>query len=404
MTEPRNRSRRDFLKTALTGAGLGFAGAFAATPALARQQAEGKAAADRVPRKTLGTTGQTIPILLQGCAMTFDPKYDKILHRGFQEGVDYLDTALMYANGESHRTIAPFLKQVGRDKVWVTTKGPSNGATVERYTRDLDTCLEQLDTDYADLYFMHEVDDPKYLDPEYLAMGDRMRKSGKTRFFGFSCHGKQMVECMDKAAGVKGIDVIMFRYNFARYGDLELNKVIDKCKAADIGLIAMKTQNSVPDDQKHVRHWVSENFTLGQAKLKSVWADDRIDSAVSHMNNTTIHAENIAAAKSPIQLSMAEFQQLQRIATSSAHLACQGCTHICEPLIDAPVQVGASLRYLMYHECYGEPDRARELYAALRPEERTCEGVDFRAATAACPQKIDIAARLATAREKLAVV
>lgn len=312
------RSRRDFIRTALTGAGLTFTGAFAlsaATEDEARKQAEGTAPSAKVPRRVLGKTGQEVPILLQGCAMKFDPKYDKILHRGFEEGVDYLDTALMYANGESHRTIAPFLKQVGRDKVWITSKGPSEGADVARYTRDLDTCLAQLETDHLDLYFMHEVDELKYLDPEYIKMGERMRASGKTRFFGFSCHGSRMVECMNKAADAGGIDVIMFRYNFARYGDLELNKAVDKCKKAGIGLIAMKTQNSVPGDIPAVVHWQSKNFTLGQAKLKSVWADERIDAAVSHMDNTTKHAENIAAAKSPVQLSMHEFQQLQRIAT-----------------------------------------------------------------------------------------
>ena len=61
------------------------------------------------------------------------------------------------------------------------------------------------------------------------------------------------------------------------------------------------------------------------------------------------------------------------------------------------------LRYLMYHECYGETARARERYARLSPEQRAFDGVDFSAATAACPQGIDIAARLRVARVKLEV-
>jgi len=401
------RSRRDFLRTAITGAGLTFTGAFAlsaATEDEARKQAESTPASARVPRKTLGNTGAEIPILLQGCAMTFDKKYDKILHRGFEEGVDYLDTALMYADGESHRTIAPFIKQVTREKLWITSKGPSEGATVESYTKNLDTCLQQLETDHLDLYFMHEVDDPKYFDPEYIQMGEKMRKSGKTRFFGFSCHGNLMVECMNKAADAGGIDVIMFRYNFARYGDLALNKVVDKCRKAGIGLIAMKTQNSVPGDQKEVVEFQSKNFTLGQAKLKAVWADERIAAAVSHMDNTTKHAENIEAAKSPVQLSMHEFQQLQRIATASAHLSCQGCSHICESRLDAPVKVADALRYLMYHECYNDSARAQRLYGRLTPEQRRLDDVDFAAATAACPQGIDIASRLKEARRALEVI
>jgi predicted aldo/keto reductase-like oxidoreductase len=401
-------SRRDFLKTAaVTGAGLGIAGSLANHGAhAARGEQSGEAAqqpAVRVPRKKLGATGEEIPILVLGCAQRFDPKYDKILHRAFKDGVDYLDTALVYADGWSHKTIAPFIKQIGdRRKLWITTKGPSKNATVESYTKDLDTCLEQLETDYADLYFMHFIDDLKYLEPEYIKMGEAMRKSGKTRFFGFSCHGGKVAELMSKAAEVGGIDAIMFRYSFARYGDLELNKAIDQCKKAGIGLIAMKTQESVPDDQTEVVKFQSKEFNLAQAKLKAVWADERIDSAVSHMDNTTKLAENVAAAKSPVQLSMAEFQQLRRLATVGAPYSCHGCNHICESRVDGEVKVADSLRYLMYHECYGDTQRAKELYRKLTPAERAIETVSFRDAEAVCPQGIRISERLERARQLLA--
>jgi len=394
-------TRREFLKATLgAGAGLTLGGAIPGSDALAEEAAA--AAASSVPRKKLGTTGEEIPILLLGGGAGFDVKYSKVLHRAFDEGCNYIDTALVYANGESHRAVGTFIKQIGdRKKLWITTKGPSENATVESYTKDLDTCLDQMQTDYADLYFMHEVDDLKYLDPEYLQMGDRLRKSGKTRYFGFSCHGKHLVALLDKAAKVGGIDTIMFRYNFAKYGDLELNKAVDACKKAGIGLIAMKTQNSVPGDQENVKKFQSKNFNIHQAKLKAVWADERIDAAVSHMDNTDKLAENIAAAKSPEALSMNEFQQLQRFARASAHESCQGCAHICEPLMGGEVKVADTLRFLMYKECYGEPEKAAALYRRLTPAQRAFESASCARASAACPQGIDIAARLADARRAL---
>jgi len=309
MTDTKATSRRSFLKAAaISSVGVTVAGG-SAVAADAPKEPTSTALPDRVPRKNLGSTGQSIPILLVGCAQKFDPKYDKILHRAFKEGVDYLDTAIVYADGQSHRTIAPFIKQIGdRSKLWITSKGPSKNATVESYTKDLDRCLEELETTYLDLYFMHFVDDPKFLEPEYIKMGERLRSSKKTRFFGFSCHGDHQVELLNKAAKVGGIDAIMFRYSFAKYGDLELNKAIDACRKAGIGLIAMKTQDSVPGDQEDVLRFKSQQFTLAQAKLKAVWADERIDAAVSHLDNTKKLAENVAAAKAPAQLTMGEFQ------------------------------------------------------------------------------------------------
>ncbi len=406
----RKTSRRGFLKkAALTGAGLG---ALQGAP-LAGVTPQAKAAADsgasastkphaKVPRKPLGTTGEEIPILVLGCAQKFDPKYDKILHRCFRAGVDYLDTALVYADGMSHKTIAPFIKQIGdRKKLWITSKGPGRQGTVESFESEFEQCLSGLEIDYLDLFFMHALDNTRFLDPEFIKMGERMRKSGKTRFFGFSCHGDKVVDLMNKAVKVGGIDAIMFRYSFARYGDLALNKAIDACKEAGIGLIAMKTQESVPDDLEAVAGFKSKDFTLGQAKLKAVWADERIDSAVSHIDNTKKLKENVDAARSPVQLSMEDFQQLQSIARATAHYSCTGCSRHCEPKVDGEVNIADTMRFLMYHESYGESEKARAFYRALPPAQRAIDGLDFTAASAACPQGIDIAARLNQARKFL---
>lgn len=403
-----NLDRRGFLKSALlAGAGMGALG----RPVAAQDGEKGGAEGDptpssKVPRKTLGDTGEKIPILLQGCAQKFDSRYDRMLHRGFKRGVDYLDTALVYSGGQSHRTLAPFIKQIGdRKKLWITSKAPHrrNRADAGSFERDLSTCLQQLETDYLDLFFMHALDNPKYVTKKYVQLGERLKKTGKIRFFGFSCHSGNVVDLMNRAANLGGgIDAIMFRYNFSQYGDRALNRAMDACKKANIGLIAMKTQRSVPANQEDVVKFQSDKFNLAQAKMKAVWLDERIDSAVSHMDNLQKLNENVAAAMSPVKLGMNDFQQLNRLASSTASYACQGCSQHCEPHVPGDMKVADTLRYLMYHECYGEKDKARELYAQLTGSERASEGVDFSAAASACPEGIDIAARLKRARELLA--
>ncbi|MDQ7006598.1 MAG: aldo/keto reductase [Acidobacteriota bacterium] len=399
MSKTEGTSRRGFIKAAVAGgAGLTFAG----SAALGAGGASTPADHPKVPRRELGATGAKIPILLLGCAQRFDPRYDKILHRAYQAGVDYLDTALAYEDGMSHKTIAPFIKQVGgKDKLWITSKVVSRGYDPAEYETGIDTCLEQLEVDHLDLFFMHAVDDARALDRPCLEAGDRLRKSGKTRFFGFSCHGDRVVELMEKAARVGGVDAIMFRYHFGKYGDLALNRAIDACRKKGIGLIAMKTQKSVPADAEQVIGFKSRHFTLPQAKLKAVWADERIDAVVSHMDNTRKLAENVAAARSPRQLSMEEFQQLQRLATATAPWTCEGCSRHCEPAAGGKVPIADTLRVLMYHECYGETAKARRLFRELRPAGREIREADLVAASRACPQGIDIASRLPHALQLL---
>ncbi len=399
--ERKGTSRRGFLKAAaIAGASLGVPGGVRAE---GNAPEDGEGAAPSVPRRVLGKTGEKVPILALGCAQTFDPVYDKLLHRAFHDGVNYLDTARVYADGASHRTIKPFLKQIGdRKKIWITSKEAMERPEVEGYRKGLDACLEELGTEYLDLFFMHSLKDTRALAPEFLKLGDALRKSGKTRFFGFSSHGERVVDLLEKAASSGGIDAIMFSYNFGKYGDLALNKAIDKCVAAGIGLIAMKTQKSVPKDQEEVLAFESASFTLAQAKLKAVWADERISTICSHMENTTQLAENVAASRSPKPLSMAEFQSLQRIATKTAAYSCQGCAQHCEPHLPAGVKIADPLRFLMYFESYGEQAKARALYRRLDESCRASDGVDWSAASAACPQGIDIAARMRRVREQLA--
>jgi predicted aldo/keto reductase-like oxidoreductase len=394
-----DQNRRNFLKTAAASAAAAIgtahlANAAAHSPMVLAQKAGDKA----MPQKPLGTTGVKIPILQQGTSQQLDPVYDKVLHRCFKEGVTVFDSALSYGWGSSHRALANFIEQIGdRKQIWLTSK--SHSRDPQGLTGDVDKALEELKTDYLDLYLMHGVSSTSALDRAMLQAGEQLRKSGKIRFFGFSCHSGNVVELMNLAAQRGGVEVILFRYNFRRYGERELNLAIDNCKKAGIGLMAMKTMGSVPRDLEKVVQFKSDNFTLEQAKLKLVWADQRIDSVVSEMDSVRVARDNIAAAKTEIPLTAEEAHQLNQLAALTANYACNGCSHLCENAIAGNTAIADQLRYLSYYESYGKQQRARELYRELPQQARLFDEGDLRKASTVCPQGIDIAARLRTARE-----
>jgi len=399
--QPNEPGRRRFLKTAVASASAVGAAAAPLSGLALNEDAKAHPKTTGIPTRSFGNTGIQVPILHLGTSQRLDPRYDKLMHRSFAAGVTWFDTALSYGWGSSHRAIANFLTQIeDRKKLWLTSK--SGSERVAGLRAGIEEVLEELGTDYLDLYLMHGIDDLDMLDRKYLALGEELKAKGKTRFFGFSCHDGNVVELLSKAAKTGGIDAILFRYNFRRYGDLELNRAIDACHRAGIAMLAMKTQGSVPEEIESVIDFHSQNFTLGQAKLKSVWADERIASIVSEMDSVERVRENVAAARSEESLTAEEGHQLNQLAAFTAAYACNGCKHLCENAVAKQVAIAAPLRYLMYHECYGKTERARELYRGIPATAREFSDRELEQACRLCPQGIDIPARLRRARELLA--
>lgn len=359
--------------------------------------------APKVPRRTLGKTGQKIPILLLGGGSGFDPKFDPKIARALQHGVDYIDAARAYAGGSCETNAATTLERLKMlDKVWITSKSESHDAP--GLERNVEESLKSLRRKSVDLYFLHGIENPAILDDKALfATVDKLKKSGKIKHFGFSCHDGTVAQLLTKAAGISAIDAIMFRYNFRTYGDKELNQAMDAAHKANIGLIAMKTQGAEASfEQAWKKFEQTGKWSKHQAVLKAVWSDPRITAAVSHMDSLEKLQQNIAAAVDDAKLGFSEWKAIERYANLTRGEACDGCGQVCSAALDRPVNVATTMRCVMYHDVYGDADKARRVFSALPEAARRLDGVDFTAASRACPHGVDVARHMQRAREILA--
>jgi hypothetical protein len=387
--------RRGFSRRSLFG-GAAAASVVAGLPVTS---ALGEDKLPQVPRRRLGKTGRDVPILLMGGSMRFDQRFDPKLAECVRFGVNYFDVADCYAGGTSETAVGNFHTRLkNRDQLWITSK--SDRHDPDGFEQTVSESLRKMKTSYVDLYFLHALKRADYLNPSIEKMAAKLKREGKIKFFGFSCHSGTVVELMNKAATLDYVDAIMFRYNFRQYGDAELNRAIDACKKRDIGLIAMKTQGSeasFADAWK--KYEKTGKWTKHQAVLKAVWADERISAAVSAMKTFKILRENIAAALDKTELSRAEWEAVHRYAQATRSFACDGCDHHCNPAVDAPVQIGDTMRYLMYADVYGDVDEARRRFGQLPASARRLRGVDFTGANRACPHGVDVAQHMARATE-----
>jgi predicted aldo/keto reductase-like oxidoreductase len=405
--ETNGTDRRTFLQ----------AGALASASALGL--ARGSSAQDApktptLPRRTLGKTGVEITMLEQGAVRE---GYDRIIRLAYAQGVRTFDAAKVYPGVE------PTLKKwfeaepEVRKSIFLVTKDTPRRA--EQMPAMVDERLKTLGTDYIDLFFIHGLGDAHSADEavrlvkskEFAEAADKIRKSGKAKFIGFSTHHPQRAAMIQAAADSGVVDAIMLMYAPWLEKDSPLNKALDAAHKKGIGLITMKqvagrfqgnTRNIIAEVQAKVPTLKERNLTPFQGLLHAIWTDERISGSCVSMRNTEQLRENVDAARRYEPLKVADIRALRDAAIDHGQTLCADCDGRCSLAAGTKAELGDLTRFLTYHEHHGDRAEARRQYAALSDEARDWSGADLAAARAACPNGLDFAKLLPEADRHLA--
>ncbi len=148
--------------------------------------------------RTLGVTGIKVSPLCLG-AMMFgqwgNPDHDAsvaVIHRALDAGINFIDTADVYSQGESEEIVGKAIRG-RRDEVVLATKfhgqmgdDPNARGNSRRWiVREVEHSLRRLGTDYIDLYQVHRPDPSTDIDETLSALSDLIH-AGKVRVIGSS--------------------------------------------------------------------------------------------------------------------------------------------------------------------------------------------------------------------------
>ena len=184
---------------------------------------------------TLGKTGIVSPKNAFGALpiqRVTDEEAVAILHRAYDGGMTFFDTARAYSDSE-HKLGLAFAGM--REKITIATKTGAQNA--EGFWRDLETSLATLGTDYIDIYQFHNpafCPKPGGEDGLYDAMLEA-KAQGKIRHIGITNHRLHVA----REAVESGLyETLQFPLCYlAAEPDLEL---VELCRERGVGFIAMK--------------------------------------------------------------------------------------------------------------------------------------------------------------------
>lgn len=237
MADPNKLSRRQFLERSSLAAG-----AVAALPGLATRPAE---AAGTLPHRTLGRTGVSVSILAMGCGSRFlmypAEQASAVVEKALALGIDYLDTAIEYGNGESETRLGRVLA-TRRKEVFLATKVPARSRTRDAALKEVEASLKRLQTDHVDLLHVHSVGNQEDLEKIEAKDGVlkalyELREQKVARFIGMTSHtdGSVMAQAIER----NDIDCVQMAMNPARANRFE-ELALPAARRKNLGILLMK--------------------------------------------------------------------------------------------------------------------------------------------------------------------
>ncbi|WP_295721685.1 aldo/keto reductase [uncultured Methanobrevibacter sp.] len=159
-----------------------------------------------------------------------------LLQKAYNEGIDFYDTARLYTDSEKKIGIGfeGFNNKYPRESIILASK--SGASKKEDLLKDLDESLNNLQTDYLDIYQLHN---PSFLpkpseDGLYDTLLD-LKEEGKIRHIGITTHKYEIA-----LEAIKSQLYETIQYPFSYISDVKDLEIVEKAKDANIGFIAMK--------------------------------------------------------------------------------------------------------------------------------------------------------------------
>ena len=283
-----------------------------------------------------------------------------------ENGGNYIDTARGYTVSEEF--LGKALKGM-RDDFVIATKSMARG--YEDMKRDIDISLNNLQTDYIDLYQVHNpsLEQLNIVISENGALQalKEAKEEGKIGHIGLTVHS---IEVFKIALDMDWIETIMFPFNIVENQGVDC---IRQCKEKDIGFIAMKP----------LAGGAIEDGTLA---LRYIASYPEVTVIIPGMASLEEVEENTKAINNDGPLSQEENANILKIKEALKENFCRRCNY-CAPC-SVNIQIPSVFLFAGYLQRYDLGEWANDRYNSLEVKADAC--IECGACETRCPYHLPI--------------
>ena len=349
----------------------------------------------------LGFGVMRLPLADKETEKVDEPESVRMMRYAIDHGVNYIDTAYPYHEGQSEGIVGRALKDGYRERVKVATKLPvwlvEDAQAFDRY---LNEQLERLQMDKIDFYFLHGLNSqrwPKVRDMGVIRWAEGAMADGRFDHLSFSFHDnfetfKQIVDDYDNWTSAQ------VQYNYMDVDYQAGRRGVEYAASKGLAVVVMEPirggQLAKPRGPvAGVWEGAAQKRSPAAWALLWVWNQPEVSVVLSGMSTMEQVIENVALADSarPGILSPEELAVVDRAREAYKGLAPIPCTN-CKYCMPCSSGVDISGIFEIYNDTiiYEDPEEARWLYSQLKEEQRADQCTKCAECTDACPQGIDI--------------
>ncbi len=325
------------------------------------------------PLSALGYGCMRLP--LQGTAID-DARATRQLRSAIDRGVNYVDTAWPYHQGQSEPWLGRALGDGYRKKVNIATKLPSFFVeSREDMDAFLDAQLQRLATNHIDYYLLHTLDGGLWDKLHHLGVTDFMQQAlnaGKVRNMGFSFHGS--AEDFKRIADAYDWTFCQIQYNILDEENQAGTEGLRYAAAKDMAVIVMEplrggclSPTTPPEAVGAVWKRADTPRSPAEWALRWVWNHPEVTVVLSGMNEEAHIDENITIADTalPDALTQKERRLIREAADTYRRIMKVGCTG-CGYCLPCPSGVQIPVCFEVYNNLhmFGNPDAVLFSYIA----------------------------------------
>lgn len=332
--------------------------------------------------RTMPKTGDALSILGFGCMrlpMT-EGKIDEAraiaqIRGAIDRGVNYVDTAWPYHNGESEPLLGRALRDGYRERVKVATKLPSWLVTSrEDMDRYLEAQRQRLGVDRIDYYLIHALDGALWEKVDALGVRDfldQAKRDGRIGNAGFSFHG--FIEDFRRIVDAYDWTFCQIQYNYLDERFQAGTEGLGYAASKGLGVIVMEPLRGgnlgLPTPPPAIAALWNEAPTPRtpvEWALRWVWNHPEVTVVLSGMNEEAHIEQNLAIAEQarPGSLTGEELALVDRVARKYQELMQVGCTG-CGYCLPCPMGVQIPKCFDIFNKMhmFGDVEEGKFLYA-----------------------------------------